>query len=162
MADYEWEKIFKNKTEKELINIYSGNSHLSLDAEIYAGLELKNRNYNFQEIERIHKRKVEELKMEISNFENLNFENSKYHKNQTSYGITLLLLMILTAFSLNTFTEFEYYKLIPQLIISLVGFFGAKWNFKQFKKNKEKSIIERTELLKRISKVDSVYFQNTY
>ena len=62
MAGYNWEVIFKNKTEKELIEIYSGKSQLNFEAEIFAGLELKNRDYDFQKIEDIHKRKIEELK----------------------------------------------------------------------------------------------------
>jgi len=40
---YNWGKIFKEKDEKELLNIYSSKSLLDYEAEIYAGLELKNR-----------------------------------------------------------------------------------------------------------------------
>ena len=40
---YNWEKIVKKKDENELLYIYSGNSHLDFEAEIYAGIELKNR-----------------------------------------------------------------------------------------------------------------------
>ena len=71
MSYYDWQNIFKNKTEKELLKIYSGDSGLNYEAEIHAGLELKNRDFDFATVAQIHNRKVEELKSDISLNENL-------------------------------------------------------------------------------------------
>ena len=59
MSGYDWQTIFKIKDEKELIEIYRGDSHLNFEAKVFAGIELKNRNFNFAIIEEIHNRKIE-------------------------------------------------------------------------------------------------------
>jgi len=53
---YNWEKIFSNKTDKELYKIYSGKSHLGNEAKSFAEIELKKRKFNFKNIDR-HKKK---------------------------------------------------------------------------------------------------------
>lgn len=159
MAGYNWEAIFKNKTEKELIEIYSGNSQLNFEAEIFAGLELKNRNYDFRKIEDIHKRKIEKLKIEIVEFEKLEFRKSKFFKKQLLYGIGIVIMIILLITNQKPIFEKEKYdqfKAIVYLFIALIAFLTARWNFERFKKNKEKTIIEKKELLNKISKTNGL------
>jgi Flp pilus assembly protein TadB len=49
--NYNWEKIFENKTDKELYEIYSGNSVLPNETAEYARQELEKRKFDFGEIE---------------------------------------------------------------------------------------------------------------
>ena len=48
---YDWEKIFENKTNKELYDIVIGRKVLSKEAVKYAKTELENRNFDFNNIE---------------------------------------------------------------------------------------------------------------
>ena len=45
---YNWEKIFKNKTNKELYEIVIGKKVLSKEAIKYAKTELENRDFDFE------------------------------------------------------------------------------------------------------------------
>ena len=46
--EYNWSEIFKNKTSRELYNIYLGNSSLGSEVIEFARIELKNRNFDFE------------------------------------------------------------------------------------------------------------------
>ncbi len=48
---YDWEKIFENKTNKEVYEIYSGKSMLPDETEIFARHELERRNFDFNNME---------------------------------------------------------------------------------------------------------------
>ena len=48
---YDWEKIFENKTNKELYDIVIGRKVLSKEAVKYARTELENRNFDFDNME---------------------------------------------------------------------------------------------------------------
>jgi amino acid permease len=67
MSYYDWEKIFKNKTDKELYHIFIGETILNDEVKLPAEIELKNRKFDFDNIER-HSMKweLEELKQEDS------------------------------------------------------------------------------------------------
>jgi len=49
--NYDWEKIFKGKTNKELYQIYLGNTHLPKQTSNYAKKELENRNFDFNDMQ---------------------------------------------------------------------------------------------------------------
>ena len=49
--EYDWEEIFKNKTDKELFEIFSGKSFLPESAIPYAKKELEKRNFDFKNID---------------------------------------------------------------------------------------------------------------
>ena len=53
---YNWEKIFKNKTDKELYEIFLESKQLGAEAKEFAEVELKSRNFNFDNIDS-HKKK---------------------------------------------------------------------------------------------------------
>lgn len=48
---YDWKKIFENKKNKELYEIYSGNSMLPKETVEYARQELERRNFDFNDID---------------------------------------------------------------------------------------------------------------
>ena len=48
MAYYNWEEIFKKKSDNDLKKILSGHNPLSLDAELFAAKELIKRGYPIQ------------------------------------------------------------------------------------------------------------------
>ena len=155
MARYDWRNILKEKDEKELIDIYSGNSLFNTEVEIYAGLELKSRDFDFQTIEQIHKQKFEQLKSDIKEYNDLRYVKSKYFKNQITYSIAFVMLLFMHIYYYNQVRiqgEFKYFQAIIILVISLITIFigipilTAKWRFERFKKKKKKSIEQRTEL----------------
>lgn len=154
MAGYDWKSIFKSKSEKELIEIYSGNSQLNFEAEIFAGLELKNRNYDFKKLDEILKRKTNELRNEISELETLEFRDSKYFKDFIKHNIGLVILLIFLIAKnkqIETAGISYFYQFAFNIFISLIIILTARWKFERFKKNKEKTIIEKKELLKKIT-----------
>lgn len=147
---YNWEKIFKDKDEKELVTIYSGKSHLNFEATIYAGIELKNRGFDIQKMEIINNGIVLKLKQEISDFEEVDFFKSKYFKKQF-FGVIALLGLFL-AFYKNReeiiSDEYNFIRIIIYIVILLFGVVTAKWNFNRFKKNKKETISKKENLLK--------------
>ena len=54
--NYNWEKIFKNKSDKELYEIYLGRKHLGNDAKDYAEKELKSRKFDFDNVDSYKKK----------------------------------------------------------------------------------------------------------
>jgi hypothetical protein len=151
---YNWKEIFRNKDEKELIKIYIGDSNLNFEASIYAGLELKERNFDFNQIEEIHKQKVEELKADILEFQNLNFKKSKYFICQLYAGLALIVVIIQITVNYKQFQWdgiYKYYKIIIYIIAFTILLISSKWSFNRFKKNKERIIKEKTELLKQLT-----------
>ena len=154
---YNWEKIFKEKDEKELVKIYSGNSYLDYEASIYAGLELKNRNFDFQKIEKIHNEKIARLKMEIKDFENLEFIKSKYSSIQllSVIGLSGLLYSVIKNKEEIIGDNYNFIRILIYGTIALIIILTAKWNFNRFKKNKKKTIEKKVHLLKMITKPNS-------
>jgi amino acid permease len=150
MADYNWEEIFKKKTEKELVDIYIGKSFLDFEAEIYAGLELRNRKYDFSKIEQFHIAKEEKLKKEISDFQNLDFKSSGFLKKQISYfiGIILVLIILITD---DFNSNFRLYKALIYLVIFVVSILTSKWSYRRFVRKKEESIKSRIDLLNKMN-----------
>lgn len=155
MARYDWRNILKDKDEKELIDIYSGNSSLNIEVEIYAGLELKSRDFDFEMIEQIHKKKIEQLRSDIEEYKNLKYVKSKYFKNQITYSIAFVMLLFMHIYYYNQIRiqgGFKYFQAIIILVISLITILigipilTAKWRFERYKKKMKKSIEQRTEL----------------
>lgn len=158
MAGYDWQEIFKNKDDKELIEIYSGNSLLDSEAELFAYLELKYRNFNFDTIETIHRRKIEQLKLDIKETENLSFKESKYYRYQIRGGIgffAMLLFLFLNRDSLFANPGMKLFEICIYLFIFFGFFVTAKWSFNIFKKGKEEEINMKTELLRKITTPNS-------
>ena len=151
---YNWEKIFKEKDEKELLNIYSGNSHLDFEAQIFAGIELKNRNYDFDRIESIHKQKIAKVKLDIEKFKSLNYFKSKQFRNQilNFVGFVFIIIILLNGGNeIKSNDEYKYYELIIYAFVLLITVISAKWSFNRFKRKREETITQKIELLKKMS-----------
>jgi len=146
MSEYDWKTIFQSKDEKELINIYSGESNLNSEAEIYAELELKNRNFDPKKIEEIRINKMEKLKLEISDLENSKFTSSEFFKTQINYGIGfavfLVLALIVKGSSLSE--SLLYFGSFILLFIFL-----TIWKTERFKKENAVKLTEKTERLRK-------------
>ena len=155
MAKHDWRNIFKEKDEKELVNIYSGNTHLDIEVECFAGLELKSRDFDFKTIELIHQKKLDQLKSDIEEYKKLKYVNSTYFKNQITYSIAFVILLFMHVYYYHRIridAEYSSFQAIMILIISLITIMTgipiltAKWRFERFKKKKMKSIDQRTQL----------------
>jgi hypothetical protein len=96
---YNWEKIFKNKTDKELYEIFLGRKQLGAEAKEFAELELKSRNFNFDNIDS-HKKKwtleklIEEERNESGTYSLFRWTfNSKHSLMMAIFGAFSGLLM---------------------------------------------------------------------
>jgi Flp pilus assembly protein TadB len=101
--DYDWEKIFKNKTSKELFDIVTGKVILSSEAFNFAVSELKRRGFDTNDV--TFNRKVLRLSNLISENEyEAVFRNNFIHISFKSY---ILLVIGITLFSLilNKYSE---------------------------------------------------------
>ena len=54
--EYNWTEIFKNKTDRELYDIYLGQTSLNAEQRDFARIELENRNFNFKNLDRQRKK----------------------------------------------------------------------------------------------------------
>lgn len=54
--DYNWTEIFKNKTTRELYDIYLGKSILGPEHKEYARIELERRNFDFDNLDKQRKK----------------------------------------------------------------------------------------------------------
>ena len=147
---YDWEKIFKEKNNKELLDIYTGDSLLDYEASMYAGLELKIRNYDFNKILKVHNQKIEELEISIENCKNIKFTKSKYFRQQISNTIGLIIVFIIlinNAHEFQTLENFNLYKFIFYAVIFIFGILSAKWSYNRYEKEKKEKIEIKTKLL---------------
>lgn len=154
--NYNWIEIFKNKTDKELFIIYSGQSLLDKEAREFAELELKRRNFNFKDIDKYKaKWKLEKLFQEEK-------ENNTGFGFKISRSIHLLIMGILGAFMtiilvLDIFFEFivsttgeisnfeRIFFIIVSLSLTLFGLIGYKQKKKSdlYRHKEVKDLIEK-------------------
>jgi hypothetical protein len=99
---YDWEKIFNDKSDKELYDIFVGKTLLNQEAIKYAEDELKQRNFNFDNIEKHRKKwELESLINEIKDEKSGVFMADMSSKQYLIGGIIgsfLLLIGILNIF----------------------------------------------------------------
>ena len=164
MEGYDWESIFKNKDEKELLKIYCGNSQLDFEAEIYAGIELKHRNYDIIKIENVYQSKIEKLEKEIEKYNDLNYVKSEFYRKQKYYIIGMIVFIYFLIYEYKEISQLflnyenysidenlKYFEIIYVIIIALIAFFTAKWRYKYFKKKKKKNLVKKIEILNRFT-----------
>jgi len=146
---YDWEKIFENKTNKELYDIVIGKKVLSKEAVEYAKAELKNRDFNFDDIE-IHKAawNLSDLLLEEDNARRIIIENEvkiiKYNKLPVLITIIVIIYLLFSKFT-NFIIPIPFLLIAIGLIIVTV----LLTNY-QFSKQKQNQIkrIERINKLK--------------
>jgi len=101
--EYDWEKIFKNKTSKELFDIASGKVILSYEAVDFAIAELERRGVDTNDIE--FNNKVWRLSNLISNndYETV-FGNNSFHISLKSY-ILIIVGIIMISLGLGQYSN---------------------------------------------------------
>ncbi len=154
---YDWKKIFKSKTDRELYVIYKEINDLGTEAKKFAEAELHNRNFNFDNVDRqINEWKLNDL-LEEEKEENTPtrrmYYNAKRHKQTAIWG-SIFTLVILSDYFFHFMeksdkTEEFFYKiffLIVGLTLTLIGVFGYRSRMKR-KAYRDKKIAELKELL---------------
>ena len=149
--NYNWEKIFKEKSDKELYEIFIGKQKLNEDAKFFAEKELKLRNFDFTNLNKQKKKfELEGLIEEEKTSKTFSFfsSNEKYFLIMGIFGIFFLLLNILDFFfdfigKSNTDTTLidKYFFILIGLVFSIVGLIGYK-NKKKRKKYRTRKIRE--------------------
>lgn len=157
---YNWEEILRNKTEKELVKSYAGYLYLDVEGEMFAGLELKRRKFNFEEIEQIQIQKQQVLKNEIEEYENSEFNRSKYFK-EIFYGILGTFVLLSLDFWLEKGfwnSEKVYnYKVLVYILPSIISAITAKWRYNYYVKKLKKAIDLKQKTFRKINKVNLNY-----
>ena len=151
---YQWERIFKDKTEKELVQIYRGDSHLDFEAGIYAGLELINRNYDFNRIREIHIQRIQQMEGEVESLRKLKFTNTKYFRNMLLGGIPLLGFagaILQNPPDLGQMDDYHLFQFLVGGFILLAGVVVPKWTYNRFRRRVEREIARNLTLLQKIS-----------
>jgi len=96
---YNWEKIFKNKTNEELYEIFLGKQQLSAEAKGFAEKELKSRNFNFDNIGSYKKKwtlekLIEEERNESGAYSLFRWSSNSKHSLMIAVGGTFLGLLM--------------------------------------------------------------------
>jgi len=137
--NYNWTEIFKSKTDKELYEIYKGKSFLNSDAQNSAFIELKNRNFNFNDIDKYKKQWELESLIDEENYE---IKKAKpFFKNSDSYLLLGILgLIIIVWFFIDYFigNKVSWFSIIVGISMIIFGFIGynMKKNREMHRKNK--------------------------
>jgi len=149
--NYNWEKIFKEKSDKELYEIFIGKQKLNEDARIFAEQELKLRNFDFVNLNKQKKKfELEKLIEEEKASKTFSFfsTNEKKFLIMGIFGIFFLLLNILDFFfdfieKSNTDTTLinKYFFILIGLVFSIVGLIGYRRKKKR-RKYRERKIRE--------------------
>jgi hypothetical protein len=149
---YNWRQIFKEKDDKELIRIYSGKSHLNYEASVYAGLELKRRNFDFQKIEAIHKNKLNQLENDIREYKDLDFFRTKYFRRLVLNTLALIgfIILFLKYKEEIVNNQSEYIRIWIYIFALSITIATAKWSYNRFKRDKRKTIEHKTALLNKL------------
>jgi len=153
---YDWEKIFKSKTNKELYNIVCGKTTLSSETIPYAKSELENRNFDFENMEaNMDAWKLSSL---IEDYDYAELEISRSKFNHISIKKYLLIISV-TAIILLIYFMVQYQDLsflydsllISFIIISILVFINNFISKKQKEKqdDRKERIVELTEKLKK-------------
>ncbi len=147
---YDWEKIFKNKTNKELYDIVVGRKVLSKEAVNYAKTELEKRNFDFDNMEA--NRAAWEISSLIEEEDYARLEITGRRAKHISLKILFLIISgtVIIYFIVSKFSDFDFPVELALLIISVSALFILLNNF-QAKKQKQaqKKRLERIKELKK-------------
>jgi hypothetical protein len=154
--NYNWTEILKNKTDKELFYIYSGQSLQDKEVRDFAELELKRRKFDFKDIDKYKaKWKLERLIKEEKDNKvgfGLNIPRSIHLLIMGVVGILFTIIFVLDIFfefivSTNRITYFDrIIFIIVGLGMTLFGFVG----YKQKKKTDQLRHKEITDLIEKL------------
>ena len=146
---YNWEKIFENKTNKELYDILIGRKVLSKEAVKYAKTELENRNFDFDNME------ANKAAWEISNLiEEEDYARLEITGRRAKHISTKILFLIISGIAIiyliiNKFSDFDFPVEMALFFIAISTLFILLNNF-QAKKQKQaqKNRFEKIKKLK--------------
>ena len=96
---YNWEKIFKEKSDKELFEIFLGRKHLGNEAKKHAEKELKSRKFDFNNIDSYRKKwtlenLIEEERNESGTYSFFRWTSNSKHNLMTAIGGAFLGLLM--------------------------------------------------------------------
>jgi len=146
---YDWKKIFENKTNKELYQIYTGKTLLPDETFNYAKQELEKRNFDFNNMEANKSAwKLSELLIDKEDAEKVIQENNiKTIPTKTLYilipGIIIIYILIVNVLNYNI--PIVYLLIMIGTTIFYVFFTNFLFNKK---KHEQKNRIERIYKLK--------------
>lgn len=153
---YNWEEIFAEKSNKELYNIYCGNSSLPESTIPFAKKELENRNFDFDNMEvnraawRLSSLMDEDAFFE-SQIKKLFYIPIKY------YLLGVILLIIIFFFIAPRSHDSIYIGFVSFLLIGTIYFFSNNYLFKKQQEEIRKRRKEKLELMKKLKKKDVLY-----
>ncbi|NLF42786.1 MAG: hypothetical protein GX587_08830, partial [Bacteroidales bacterium] len=108
---YNWEKIFKNKSDKELYEIFLGKRLLNDEAKEYAEKELKQRKFDFSNIEAYKKKwKLEKLIQEERNEIGVIHFGWLYYRYNSKETLWLAIISAFIVFFLTLDYFFIFFK----------------------------------------------------
>jgi len=156
IMSYNWTEILKNKTDKELFYIYSGQSLQDKEVRDFAELELKRRKFDFKDIDKYKaKWKLERLIKEERDNKvgfGLNISQSIQLLIMGVVGVLLTIIFVLDIFfefivSTNGITYIErVFFLVVSLGMTILGFVG-------YKQKKKTDLLRHKELTDLIEKL---------
>ena len=162
--DYNWQQIFKSKTNKELYDIVVEKVILSDSAVKFAKLELEKRNFDFNNMEANKKAwKLSNLIEEEHNAQ-LEISGRKFIYIPLKVYVLIILALTLIYFYLNYFTETNFedgllimFTIMTTILVMLNNFIHLKQvksHKKRMKKIQEiKNELNEKELLKKGSPI---------
>jgi len=117
--DYNWTEIFKEKSTKELYEIYCGQSFLPLSAVLFAKKELEARNFDFKGFDTIiFEQQYEVLVEEASNIIKFLSDNQKRSVKES------ILTIIILGVPISLYLGYNGFHLIYIIFILVFSIFG--------------------------------------
>ena len=150
---YNWEEIFKEKSTKELYEIYSGKSMLQNSAIPFAKRELENRNFDFADIEKYKELwKVESIE-ENQTYLQMDLQTRIHFTFKEYVFFTLFLILLFLVFHKRLGFENVIVPIIIPIIILISSFIVLLDNFIYKKRtgqiqklnSEKKAIINKTK-----------------
>ena len=146
---YNWEKIFKRKTEMELYKIYSGETQLDLEAIKFAKKELDYRKFEFNNIDEFKKQWNIRTKLEEENekHERLRYgiKDSLIYYSLMFSGFTTIFLVLMdfrfeydSLFSNDSESQFFLLYIALGLLLIASGIVGFRRNQNRKKKRNKR------------------------
>lgn len=155
---YNWEEIYKSKTDTELLKIFNGDYLLNTDARISAVKILLERNYDKEKIKEIKDRSIEELDSEIHDIITADIEKEK--RSHIIWSLIMSLIWLVSTYflvrpdirieSILETKQVVFFFTVLFMIISTA--FGIKFFKKRRLKELQKKLKEIQEIQERLSR----------
>jgi hypothetical protein len=152
--EYNWKEIFKNKTDRELYDIYLGRTSLNSEQREFAGIELENRNFNFENLDRQRKKwELEHLIEEEKSYSMALFSRTRSWE-YLILGFGGLVIAVTTLFLIiaNYLAEYKpitaltatFFAFVVGSILTVIGFlqYKSKRSKEKFREKRLKELIK--------------------